>query len=160
MIQYFNLRAPSSKKGSETTRRNGARSPCASRKENNNELAVRHLPAPLRFRPLAQVHSPHPHASRPTPFLLRPPLGDHPIGLTRLEEEDGNLTKVKVNKVLGLVGHVGPKVAPDHAVPGRQVLLVELLLDVGGNVLLNVVLVERRGGDLGAGIWGEKSERE
>lgn len=34
------------------------------------------------------------------------------------------------------------KVTPNNAVPGRVVLLVELLLDVSGDVLLDVVLLE------------------
>ena len=48
-------------------------------------------------------------------------------GLARLEQQDGHLTKVKVDKVLGLVCDVGAKVAPDNAVPCGVVLLVKLL---------------------------------
>ena len=62
--------------------------------------------------------------------------------LTRLEEEDGDLSEVKVDKAAGLVGDVGAKVAADDAVPRGVVLPVKLLLDVGSNVLLNVVLVK------------------
>jgi len=40
------------------------------------------------------------------------------------------------------VGHVGSEVPTNDAVPGGVVLFVELLLDVGGDVLLNVVLLE------------------
>ena len=65
---------------------------------------------------------------------------------TTLEEEDGDLTEVEVDEVLGLVGDVGAEVPADDAVPGRVVLLVELLLDEGGDVLLNVVLLEGLGG--------------
>ena len=43
------------------------------------------------------------------------------LGLTRLEEEDGDLAEVKVDKVLGLVGDVGAEVAADDHVPRRVV---------------------------------------
>lgn len=45
------------------------------------------------------------------------------------------LPQIKVDEVLRLVGHVGPKVAAHDAVPGGVVLLVKLLLDEGRNVL-------------------------
>jgi len=48
--------------------------------------------------------------------------------------------------VLGLVGDVGAEVAAHDAVPGGVVLLVELLLDEGGDVLLDVVLLQGLGG--------------
>merc|ERR1719384_1260470 len=60
--------------------------------------------------------------------------------LSRLEEEDGNLAKIEVDEVLGLVRDVGAEIAAHAAVPGRVVLLVKLFLDEGGNVFLNVVL--------------------
>ena len=44
--------------------------------------------------------------------------------------------------MLGFVGDVGAKVPADHAVPGGVVFLVELLLDVGGDVLLDIELLE------------------
>jgi len=56
------------------------------------------------------------------------------------------LAKVEVDEMLGLVCHVASEVAADDAVPCRIVFLVELLLDIGGNVLFNVVLFERLGG--------------
>jgi len=45
----------------------------------------------------------------------------------------------------GLVRDVRPEVPADDAVPGGVVLFVELLLDVCGNVLLDVVLLQRLG---------------
>ena len=41
---------------------------------------------------------------------------------------------------------VRSEVSAHDAVPGRVVLLVELLLDVGGDVLLDVILLEGLGG--------------
>ena len=59
-----------------------------------------------------------------------------------LEEKDRNLTKIEVDEVLGLVGHIGAEVTSDNCVPGGVVLLVEFLLDEGGDVLLNVVALK------------------
>ena len=64
------------------------------------------------------------------------------------EEEDGNLTEVEVDEVLGLVGDVGTEVSSHNAMPGWVVLLVELLLDEGGDILLDVELLEGLGGDI------------
>merc|ERR1719411_1306271 len=68
----------------------------------------------------------------------RPAVGSS----ARLEKEDGHLAEVKVDEMLCLVRHVGSKVTPDDGMPSRVVLLVELLLDEGRNVLLNVVLLQ------------------
>jgi len=74
-------------------------------------------------------------------FVLQSLFGQD-LDLSGLEEEDGNLAEVEVDEVLGLVGDVGAEVAAHDAVPGGVVLLVELLLDEGGDVLLDVVLLE------------------
>ena len=50
--------------------------------------------------------------------------------------------------MFGLMGHVRAEVAADDAVPRRVVLFVELLLDEGSNVLLDVELLESLGGDI------------
>ena len=65
-----------------------------------------------------------------------------------LEKEDGDLTKVEVDEVLGLVGNVGTEVTAYDAMPGGVVLLVEFLLDESGNILLNVELLESLSGDV------------
>jgi len=68
------------------------------------------------------------------------------VRLAALEEEDGHLPQVEVDEMPCLVGHVGAKVSAHDAVPGGVVLFVKLLLDVGRNVLLNVVLFQSLGG--------------
>ena len=67
-------------------------------------------------------------------------------GSAGLEQEDSDLAKVEVDEVLGLVGDIGSEIAANDAMPGGVVLLVELLLDEGGDVLLDVVLLEGLGG--------------
>lgn len=57
------------------------------------------------------------------------------------------MSHVKVDEVLSLMGHVGAEVPADDSVPSGVVLLVELLLDVGGNVLFNIEFFE---GNVGA----------
>lgn len=66
--------------------------------------------------------------------------------LTALEEQNGHLAQVEIDEVARLVGHIGSEVAAHDAVPSGVVLLVELLLDEGGDVLLDVVLLQGLGG--------------
>merc|ERR1719383_723913 len=63
--------------------------------------------------------------------------------LTRFEEENSDLSQVEIDEVLGLMSDVAAEVTSDDAMPRRVVLFVELLLDVGGDVLLDVVLFQR-----------------
>ena len=63
-------------------------------------------------------------------------------GSAGLEQEDSDLAKVEVDEVLGLMGDIGSEIAANDAMPGGVVLLVELLLDEGGDVLLDVVALE------------------
>ena len=63
------------------------------------------------------------------------------ISLSGLEQKDGHLTHVEVDEMLGLMGDIWTEVPPDHAMPGGVILLVELLLDEGCYVLLDVELL-------------------
>lgn len=62
--------------------------------------------------------------------------------LSRLEEKDRNLTQVEVDEVFGFMSDIRAEVSSNDTVPGRVVLLVELLLNESSNVLLYVVLVQ------------------
>jgi hypothetical protein len=55
--------------------------------------------------------------------------------LTTLEQQNGDLAQVKVDKVSRFMGDVAAKVATDYTMPGWVVLFVELLLDESCNVL-------------------------
>uniref|UniRef100_A0A3P8WTW1 Uncharacterized protein n=1 Tax=Cynoglossus semilaevis TaxID=244447 RepID=A0A3P8WTW1_CYNSE len=65
------------------------------------------------------------------------------IPSTRLKQQNGHLTQVEVNEMLGLMGHVAAEVSPNNAVPGRVVFLVKLL-----DVFLDVVLLQGLSGAL------------
>ncbi|WP_411024632.1 hypothetical protein, partial [Salmonella sp. s55962] len=58
--------------------------------------------------------------------------------LTRLEEQDGYLSKVKVNEVFGFMGNVTSKIASNNAMPCGAVLFVKFLFDESSNILFNV----------------------
>jgi len=53
------------------------------------------------------------------------------------------LSEVEVDEMLRLVGDVGSEVSAHDAMPSGIVLLVKLLLDVAGDVFLDVVLLQR-----------------
>lgn len=57
------------------------------------------------------------------------------IELTALEQEDGNLSQVEVDKVTRLVSHIWAEVSTDDAMPCWIIFFVEFFLDVCGNVL-------------------------
>ena len=63
--------------------------------------------------------------------------------LSRLEEENGNLSEVEVDEMLGLMCDVAAEVTANNAVPSWVVFFVELLLDEGSNVFLDIVFLER-----------------
>ena len=54
--------------------------------------------------------------------------------LSTLEEENGYLSKVKVDEVTGFVSHIWAKVPTHYAMPSWVVLLIKLLFDVGCNI--------------------------
>jgi len=60
-----------------------------------------------------------------------------------LEKKNGHLAEVVVDEVLRLVRNVRAEIAAHDAMPGGIVLLVEFLLDVTGDVFLDVVLLQR-----------------
>jgi len=78
--------------------------------------------------------------SNPNDFIKRAKLTS--FTLTRLEEQYRDLAEVEVDEVLRFVCDVAAKVTSDDAVPGRVVLLVELLLDEGSDILFDVKLLE------------------
>ena len=61
---------------------------------------------------------------------------------TRFEQQDGHLSHIEIDEVLGLMGDIGSEITSDHTVPSWVVFLIELLLDVGGNVFLDIELFE------------------
>ncbi len=52
------------------------------------------------------------------------------------------MSHIEVDEVFSFVGDVGSEVPADYAVPCRVVLLVELFLDVGSDILLDVELLK------------------
>ena len=79
---------------------------------------------------------------------VRATHGHRPDRSARLEKKDGDLTKVEIDEMLGLVGNVGTEVTAYDAMPGGVVLFVEFLLDERCDVLLNVVALEGLGRDI------------
>ena len=64
--------------------------------------------------------------------------------LSRFEQKDSNLAKIEVDEMLGFVSYIAAEVAADNAMPCGVVLFVELLLDVGSDVLFDVKRCSRR----------------
>jgi len=62
--------------------------------------------------------------------------------LAGFEEKNRHLAEVEVDEVLRLVRNVGAEIATHDAMPSGVVFLVKLLLDVAGDVLLDVVLLQ------------------
>jgi len=94
-----------------------------------------------RRKPLQSLSRIHPH-----PILVvlsAVEKGENEIASAGFEEKDGHLTEVEVDEVLRLVRDVRAEVAAHDAVPSGIVLFVELLLDVAGDVFLDVVLLQR-----------------
>ena len=52
------------------------------------------------------------------------------------------MSHVKVDEVFGFVSDIGAEVAANDAVPGRVILLIKLLLDVGSDIFFDVELFE------------------
>ena len=52
------------------------------------------------------------------------------------------MAEVEVDEMLRLVGYIGSEVTSNNAMPCGVVLLVELFLDVGGDILLDVVFLK------------------
>jgi len=73
--------------------------------------------------------------------------------LTRLEQKDGDLTKIEVDEVLSLVSHIRTKVTTHNTVPSGLKLLVEFTLDVTSNLTLNTILSLEREKDIDMKIW-------
>uniref|UniRef100_A0A8C8W557 Dynein light chain n=1 Tax=Peromyscus maniculatus bairdii TaxID=230844 RepID=A0A8C8W557_PERMB len=67
--------------------------------------------------------------------------------LTRFEQKNGHLTQVEVDEVFGFMCHITTEVPPHNAVPGGRTYAVPgpHLLDMGRNILLDVVLLQRLG---------------
>lgn len=61
---------------------------------------------------------------------------------TAFEEQHSHRPEIEVDKVLGLVGYIGPKVPAHDAVPGGGVLGIELFLDVSSHILLDREFVQ------------------
>ena len=68
------------------------------------------------------------------------------MNLTWLEQEDGHLSQIEINKVFCLVSHIGAEVAANYAMPCWIVFFVEFFFNVRSNVFFNVVLFKCLGG--------------
>lgn len=55
--------------------------------------------------------------------------------LARFKQEHSYLSKIKVDEMLCFMGNIGSKVTTHNYMPSRIVLFIELLLDIGRDVL-------------------------
>ena len=63
--------------------------------------------------------------------------------LTRFKQKDSYLSKIEVDEVLGFVCDVASKLTSNNSKPCWVVFFVKLFLDVGSDVLFNVVFLQR-----------------
>uniref|UniRef100_A0A671FB26 Uncharacterized protein n=1 Tax=Rhinolophus ferrumequinum TaxID=59479 RepID=A0A671FB26_RHIFE len=63
--------------------------------------------------------------------------------LTRFEQKNGHLAQVEVDEVFGFMCHVTTEVPPHDAVPGPPPAPRPHLLNMGRNVLLYVIFLQR-----------------
>jgi len=71
----------------------------------------------------------------------------HSTILDCFEEEEAVLSDIKINVVLGLVGHVWAEVTAYEGMPVSIVLAIQFILQMGGNLLDCVHLLQRVFGD-------------
>jgi len=62
--------------------------------------------------------------------------------LARLEQQNGNLAKIKVDEMFCFVGDIGAKVSSNHSMPGGIVFLVKFFLNKGCNIFLDIVFFQ------------------
>merc|ERR550534_369573 len=84
-----------------------------------------------------------------TPRGAAPGQSVGPASSAGLEHQDLELPALEVDELLGLMRHVRAEVLAHDDVPEGPVPLVELPLDVVGDVALQVVFVHRNRGELG-----------
>ena len=104
----------------------------------STDISQRHF----RSRQAAGIHCPPlPPSAASTCITYFDPLSSHsPNNLGCGEQTNPHLPDIEVDKPGGLVGHKASEVAPNEAVPRSLVLLLDLRLDGGGNLLLRCVI--------------------
>jgi hypothetical protein len=69
-------------------------------------------------------------------------VNDHSSVFDGLEEEEAVLPNVKINVVFGLIGDIRSEISADEGVPVSIVFTVEFVLQVGGDLLNGMHLLE------------------